>query len=447
MVVLIFLLVVFILLAYTVFPVISGYGAKNMCSAYFLQHRDPATIVKEDLFFPVSLGNFKIDEKDSSVTGSVLGLVKRKAIYRSGVGATLVNDFKESEVRGQLFLIPPPQKINADSAAWPLGDLDTSNSILSFNKIALDTAVRNVMEEKNTSGKPAEARAVIVVYDGRIIAEKYAAGFDRNTVMPGWSMAKSITAAMIGLLVKEGKIDVNSPAPIAAWKGTPKEKIRIKDLLQQTSGLDFSEVYFRPSNVNTMLWSRGDMAAYAASMSVKAEPGTLFNYSGGNTNILSRIIRDKVGEKDYASFPYRNLFYKINAYSFLLEPDASGTYVGSSFSYATARDYARFGLLYYNNGIWNGEQILPVDWVQQTMQPSSGDPQKKYGYQFKLNGMEKTGSKRLYPDVPADMFFADGFAGQNIFIIPSEKLVLVRLGMRDYDDNKFIREVIASTRR
>ncbi len=433
-IVLFFLIIIFVLLAYTVFPVISGYGAKNMCSAYFLQHRDPATIIKEDLFFPISLGKFEIDEKDSSVTGSVLGLAKRKAIYRSATGATLINDFEESEVRKQVFIIPPPPSINSDSILWPVGNLDRGDNFPSFNKLALDTAIRS-----------AEARAVLVVYDGRIIAEEYASGFDKNTVMPGWSMAKSITAAMIGLLVKEGKIVVDAPAPINEWKGTSKEKITTKQLLQQISGLDFSEVYFRPSNVNTMLWSRGDMAGYAASRPLKAEPGTVFNYSGGNTNILSGIIRDKVGEKDYAAFPYTNLFYKINAYSFLLEPDASGTYVGSSFCYATARDYARFGMLYYNNGQWNGEQVLPPGWVEESVQPSLGDKQKKYGYQFKLNGVDESGSKRMYPDSPADMYFADGFAGQNIFIIPSEKLVLVRLGMRDYDDNKFIREVIAAT--
>src|SRR6185436_13243007 len=117
-------------------------------------------------------------------------------------------------------------------------------------------------------------------------------------------------------------------------------------LLQQTSGIGFTEIYTRPSSVTKMLFSKGDMAAYAASLPLKHDPGTVFNYTSGNTNILSKIIREIVGENKYSAFPYEELFYKINAYSFMLEKDASGTYVGSSYSYGTARDFARFGLLY-----------------------------------------------------------------------------------------------------
>jgi CubicO group peptidase (beta-lactamase class C family) len=217
--------------------------------------------------------------------------------------------------------------------------------------------------------------------------------------------------------------------------------------LQQTTGLDFSEIYTRPSSVTKMLFSKGDMAAYTESLSLKYEPGTVFNYSSGNSNILSKIIRQTIGEKDYAAFPYKELFYKINAYSFLLEPDASGTYIGSSYSYATPRDFARFGLLYYNNGVWNGEQILPANWVKESIQPSVADKQKHYGYQFWLNGYdEKDLSKRWFPDVPGDMYFADGYGGQDVYIIPSEKLVVVRLGLHVINENKFLKEVIQGIR-
>ncbi len=250
---------------------------------------------------------------------------------------------------------------------------------------------------------------------------------------------------MIGILVKENKLSVDSPAPVAAWTNTEKQRITIKHLLQQTTGLDFIENYNKPSNVTKMLFSKGDMAAYTAGLPLKYKPGTVFNYSSGNTNILSSIIRHTVGEHNYASFPFKELFYKINAYSFLLEPDASGTYIGSSYSYATARDFARFGLLYYNNGIWNGEQILPQNWVKESIQPSNADKRKHYGYQFWLNGYdEKDSAKRWYPDVPADMFFADGYGGQDVYIIPSEKLVIVRLGLYAINENKFLKEVIQS---
>ena len=431
--------------AWKAFPAISGYGAKNMCSAIYLQHRSVADITKEDLGdFPLSIGTFTVNEKDSSVTGSVWGFAKRKAIYRKQVGCTLINDFTESEIRAQQFNIPAVAIGNRDSIAWPYGDKVIDSLPAAVDKTLLDKAVDNVLNESK-EGVPAYTRAVLVVYDGKIIAEKYAPGFDKNTVMLGWSMSKSFTAALIGILVKQGKLSVNEPAPVAAWKNTDKQKITILNLLQQTTGLDFKEDYTGPSEVTNMLFKRGDMAAFTAALTLKYEPGTVFNYSSGNTNILSRMIRNTVGEKDAAAFPYTELFHKINAYSFLLEPDASGTYIGSSYSYATARDFARFGLLYYNNGNWNGEQILPVNWVKESVQPSAADKQKNYGYQFWLNGYEKNDlTKRQYPDVPADMYDADGYGGQNIYIIPSKKLVVIRLGLHKINENKFLREVIAA---
>jgi CubicO group peptidase (beta-lactamase class C family) len=258
-------------------------------------------------------------------------------------------------------------------------------------------------------------------------------------------MSKSLTGAMIGILAHQNKLSVDEPAPIEAWANSKKSTITIKNLLQQTTGLDFTENYVRPSSVTEMLFRRGDMAAYTASLNLKYEPGTVFNYSSGNSNILSKVIRQIVGENDYTAFPYKELFYKINAYSFLLEPDASGTYIGSSYSYATARDFARFGLLYYNNGMWNGQRVLPLNWTKESVQPSAADKRKHYGYQFWLNGYDENDStKRWYPDVPADMFFCDGYGGQDVYIIPSEKLIVVRLGLHAINENKFLKEVIQS---
>jgi len=444
--ILLILIIVFVWISFTVFPAVSGYGSKNLCSAVYLQHRNPVDVIKEDLGgFPLSLGTFTVNGKDSSVTGSVWGFAKRKTIYRKGVGCTIINDFTEEELRKQQFVLPAKPSINTDSIAWPYGDKLPGTIPANINKEKLEVAINNVMNETTADGKTVYSRAVLVIYDGNIIAEKYAPGFDKSTVMLGWSMSKSFTSAMIGILVKENKLSLDSPAPVATWANTKKQKITLKHLLQQTTGLDYTEIYTRPSSVTKMLFSKGDMAAYAESLALKHEPGTVFNYSGGNSNILSKIIRQTVGEKDYAAFPYNELFYKINAYSFLMEPDASGTYIGSSYSYATARDFARFGLLYYNDGVWNGDQILPTNWVKESIQPSAADKLKQYGYQFWLNGYSKKDtSKRRFPDVPADMFFADGYGGQDIYIIPSEKLVVVRLGLHGINENKFLKEVIES---
>lgn len=442
---LIVVLIVVAWIAWGVFPAVSGYGAKNMCSAVYLQHRDANDIIKEDLAgFPLSLGTFELDEKDSSVTGSVWGLAKRKAIFRSNIGATLVNDFTEEQIRAQHFSIPPKPVVNMDSIAWPYGNRVT-DSIPSFiNKVKLTAAIDSVMAATN-DGKPAYTRGVLVLYDGKIIAERYATGFDQSTVMLGWSISKSLVGAMIGILVKQGKLNINAPAPVEEWKGTEKEKITIKNLLQQSTGLDYVEEYDRPSDVTKMLFSKGDMAAYTANRPLEHEPGTVFNYTSGNSNILSRIIRKTAGENDYPAFPYRELFYKINAYSFMLEPDASGTYIGSSYSYGTVRDFARFGLLYYNNGAWNGEQVLPANWVFDSRQPCTANKYHRYGYQFWLNGLDENDTtQRKFPDLPADLFYCNGFGGQFVLIIPSEKLIVVRMGLKEIDRNKFVKEVITA---
>ncbi|MBI1781222.1 MAG: serine hydrolase [Sphingobacteriales bacterium] len=443
--VLLLVLIAVVIIARKVFPAVSGYGAKNMASAIYLQHRNPNDVIKEDLAdFPKSLGRYEFNQQDSSVTASVWGFAKRKAIYRSGLGATLINDFTEEQVRAQQFNLPSKPSINSDTILWPYGDKIVDTIPDNVNRTGLERAIDHVFEEKK-NGESVYTRAVIACYDGNIIAERYAPGFDKNSVQLGWSMSKSLTAAIIGILVKEGKLNVNVPAPVPEWKGNEKEKISLLNLLQQTSGLDFAEIYTRPSEVTTMLFSKGDMAAYTASRPLKYAPGTQFNYSSGNSNILSRIIRHTVGEKDYAAFPHTALFHKINAYSFLLEPDASGTYIGSSYSYATARDFVRFGLLYYNNGKWNGEQILPDNWVKESVVPPASNSFKNYGYQFWLNGQnEKDITKKAFPDVPDDMFYMDGYGGQDVYIIPSKKLVVLRLGVSTINENKFLKEVMGA---
>jgi CubicO group peptidase (beta-lactamase class C family) len=431
--------------AWRAFPLISGFGAKNVCSAVFLQKRDAATVIREELgSFPLSLGSFTVDEKDSSVTGSVWGFAKRKAIYRTGLGSTLVNDVSEGAIRAQQFNLPPGPVINRDSIAWPAGDRLIDSISPGINIAELNKKVLSLLQEK-IDGEPVHTRAALVVYDGQIVSEVYAPGYDKNSVMLGWSMSKSLTSALIGVLVKEGRLDIDQPAPVPEWKNTDRQKITIRHLLQQSSGIDFDEIYSSPSEVTRMLFNKGDMAAYTATRQLKHEPGTVFNYSSGNSNILSRIIRHTVGESNYAMFPYQSLFYKIGMYSLVLEPDASGTFIGSSYSYATARDFARFGLLYHNHGRWNGDQLLPADWVRKSIEPAPANKRKNYGFQFWLNGQSVDDpSVRWYPDAPADMFFADGFGGQNIYIIPSKKLVIVRLGLRNINENKFLREVLST---
>jgi CubicO group peptidase (beta-lactamase class C family) len=434
--------------AWRAFPIISGYVAKNMASAVFVQQRDPVAVAREDIAgFPFSLASWQVNREDSSVTVSVWGFAKHKAIYRHGIGCTLLNDRPEAEVRAQRFALPPPLP-PADSLPWPMGDrvADTFPAAIDRARlgIALDHAMTAPSVEK---GKAAITRSFLVVYNGQIVGERYAPGVNKDLVQIGWSMSKSITGTLIGILVKQGRLDPNAPAPVAEWSGTDKAAIRLRDLLQQCSGLDFEEDYASPSEVTNMLFRTDDMAAFTAARPLKQQPGSVFNYSSGNSNILSRIIRQTVGEKDYAAFPSVALFQRIGMRSALLEPDASGTYIGSSYSYATARDFARFGLLYFYGGSWNGGQLLPEGWTKAATSPAPGDPNGRYGYQFWLNGTDpEHPGRRKFPDAPADLFYAKGFGGQGVYIIPSRKLVIVRLGQNPIDENAFLGDVLAAVK-
>jgi CubicO group peptidase (beta-lactamase class C family) len=216
-----------------------------------------------------------------------------------------------------------------------------------------------------------------------------------------------------------------------------------------SSGLEWVEAYAeRPvSDVNIMLLLKPDMAGFAASKPLAAKPDKVWHYSSGTANIISRIIRHVLGNREtYWEFPRRELFNKLGMRSAVWETDASGTFIGSSYLYATARDYARFGLLYLNDGVWQGERILPEGWVAYSTTPTPDAPKGQYGALFWLNGgRDSNPADRRFPRLPGDAFFAMGYQGQTIAVIPSRKLVVVRLGMT-YDDNwgmeTFIRSVL-----
>jgi hypothetical protein len=436
--------------AWISFPIISGFDAKQVCTCFFVSNRSKEDIDTSEMAdYPLSLANYTINIQDSSVTATIWGMAIQKAIYRKGIGCTLINGITEQQLRSQVFAIPAPPSLNTDTIPWPYGDKITGSLPPNINADKLNAAVNKTFTEPYKN-KQQRTRAVIVVYNGQIVAEQYAPGFGKNQKMYGWSMAKSCTATLIGTLVNKGSLDITKPAPVPEWNDTkdPRHAITTQQLLQQTSGLGFLEDYTKASDVTNMLYKQGDMAAFAAAHPLAHMPGTVFNYSSGNSNILSRIIRQTVGEKDYAAYPYTALFYKIGMYHTSLEPDASGTYVGSSYINATTRDYARLGLLYYNDGVCNGTRILPQGWVQQTTTAPAANKQKNYGCQFWLNGVQANHpSQHIFKDVPADMFYCDGYAGQYIYIIPSEKLVVVRLGLTlddSFDGNDFLKSIIES---
>ncbi|RYY26373.1 MAG: class C beta-lactamase-related serine hydrolase [Chitinophagaceae bacterium] len=438
-------------------PVATGYGAKIMGSGIFISGRDQKDLAQKELdFWPLNLATFRVDYQDSSVTCSIAGMASSKAIFRKGLGVTLINGLSETEIRAQKINMVFPVVGNRDTIAWPMGDKIVNTYPDCVDSIAVGNAVARAFNAEESragtrdSSRVNLTRALVILYDGQVIAEKYATGYSASTRLTGWSMAKSVVGALMGILVKQKQIKIDEPAPVQQWKdpSDPRHHITIRHLLQQTTGLDFEEVYNKPSHANKMLFVEGDAAAFAAARSFNKAPGEDFRYSSGNTNILSGIMRKELGDSDYHIFPYAHLFYKLGMYNTVIEPDASGTFVGSSFCYATARDWARFGLLYLNNGKSNGEQLLPEDWVKQSVTPSTAAEQGEYGFQWWLNAGAKNNPKnRLYPELPVDMFYADGYEGQNIFVIPSKKLVVVRLGLTrtsHWGENELLKSVMAA---
>lgn len=432
------------------FPVATGYGAKVLCSAIFVSGRDEEDIKMQELdFTPVNMATYKVNYADSSVSCSLFGFAKKKAIYRKGLGATVVNDLSEEDIRSQNFRLAILPAIVTDTVPWPLGDKLTNKFPANVDSPDLIRAVEKVFQESDTL-HPNRTRALIVVYDNQIIAERYAPGFTRQSRLTGWSMAKSITSAITGVLVKQNRLKIDDPAPVPEWRNgkDPRHSITVRHILQQTTGLEFEEVYSKSSHATRMLCQKGDMGGFAASLPLRHTPGAVFHYSSGNTNILSRVIRKVVGDSNYHAFPYEHLFYRLGMYNTVLEPDASGTFVGSSYCFATARDWTRFGLLYLNNGVYNGEQVLPEGWVKQSVTPSLAADEGEYGFKWWLNAGEKNNpGNRWYPFLPGDLFFADGFEGQNIFIIPSKKLLIVRLGLTRksrWGEEDFLGDVIRS---
>ena len=431
------LIIVVTVFAWPRVPIITGFAAKGMCSGVFVGHRSPGDIQARELsFFPISLAHAKVHYDDSTVTASLLGLATRKAVYRCGLGCALVTDIPVQKVKKQALPLPPPP-FSADTVAWPLGDMLPASLPAGIDKTKLDTLLNKAFDLPGE--KPVKKTlAVVIVYKDTLIGEAYAPGITKETPLLGWSMTKSIINALMALRVKEGVLDIHAAAPVPDWQNDDRQQITINHLMHMTSGLEWVENYFDVSHVTKMLYVYGDMYRFAISSPAEVPPDSVWYYSSGTTNILSGIIRHSFADdRDYYRLPYLSLFYRTGMLHALMEADASGTFVGSSYSYATARDWARFGLLYLHNGIFAGDTLLPSGWIDYTRQPAphSGGG---YGAQWWLN------RDRNMPDVPEDAFLADGFQGQRVFVIPSKDLVVVRLGwsMKHFDMDRFLAGII-----
>jgi hypothetical protein len=306
-------------------PVMGGMAAKTMCSCVFVTGRTPESVTERELqVFPgLSSVPLMINYSDSTVEARVLWKTSR-AIFRKGLGCTLLADLPEAAVRQQAMFVAQPPKLNPDTLAWPFGNIANGALIPALDYDAVHEAVNRGFSSE-LPDRPLYTHAIVVVYDGQIIGEQYAEGFDESSRLMGWSMTKSIMNALVGILVREGKLSIEQHAPVLEWRDDERAQITINDLLQASSGLKWSESYTVPSSTfHDMFIRSDDKAGFAAAKKLKHPPGTYFEYSSGTTNILSRIVRQVVGDASYYRFPYEALFYKLGMFSALMEPDASG---------------------------------------------------------------------------------------------------------------------------
>ena len=402
-------------------PIITGYAAKNLASAVFVSGREAKDVEEIDLNFSlIRYTSNTVDYENKTVTSRFLWS-KSTAAYREGYGVTLLRGITAEELREQRFpkgVLSEGQGKQDSIAQLSLGDSALAERLAPIAKVFVD--------ERAYKGHPF---AFVVLHRGGVVAECYDKGIGRDTKLLSWSMAKSFANALIGLMVKDSLLDIHAPMDIPEWQGDGRKAITLHDLMQMQSGLEWNEDYGARSDVNIMLHCERDMGLYALSKPLEHKPGTYWQYSSGTTNIVMRYLRSRFpSEEAFIGYMRSRLFDPLGIVRPVFEQDLSGTFVGSSYLYATARDFARFGQLYLDDGCVGSERILPQGWVDYTRRPAAASG-KHYGAFFWLNGNGK------FPDVPKDMFYCDGHDGQDIFIFPSHELVVVVLGFSPKPDN------------
>ncbi|MBS2213911.1 serine hydrolase [Carboxylicivirga mesophila] len=409
------LALILVIIGFILYPLLrgaTGYSAKMLCSGVFVEGLSQQQVEQMELSsFPFNQVESNVDFQTMQVKSTIFKLVSQSARYEEGIGATLYpNGY--NEIKGR---IPLPVHVR-DTIHWPMGSVVADTLAEGINAAGLNEYIRQHFT--------ATSRAVVVIKDGQLIAEHYAEGIDKHTPLLGWSMTKTITAALTGILVKDGLLDIDQPAIISHWSEDDRSLITLNNLLQMSSGLKWNEDYSKTSltDVSRMLYLESDMYRFASSVKSEVSPDSVWRYSSGTTNIISGMLRLCFDEyQDYYQFPRKRLFNKLGMQHSLIETDAVGNFVGSSYGYCSARDWARLGMLYLNNGVWQGEQILPEWWVKYSTTPAI-QSDGKYGAQVWLNA-----SQRHMPDLPADVYFFNGYRGQRVTVMPSMNMVVVCL--------------------
>jgi CubicO group peptidase (beta-lactamase class C family) len=387
----------------------TAYASRLLCIGVFDGRRSVGNVLATDLRDYRYLQT-RVDRNAGTTTASLAGLASREARFRPGYGCTT-----------------PYPGIALPLPAAPARELPPAGEARE-GPPALAAAARAWFDPSLYT------HAVLVMQDGQVVHEAYAAGIDAATPLLGWSMSKSVVHAQVGRLLQLGALrDVGEDALLPAWDrpGDARYGITVDDLLRMSSGLEWDETYFPPSDVTRMLFLEPDAAAYAASRPLAHDPGTVWLYSSGTSNLLSAIVQRRASAAGIADPARELLFLPLGMHSAVAERDAAGREVGSSYVIASARDWARFGQLYLDDGVYDGLRLLPEGWVDHARRPTPPS-RGRYGAHWWLNGPDD-GRPRVWPDLPEDTFSAQGHDGQYVMVVPSRRAVLVRLGAFDPD--------------
>jgi CubicO group peptidase (beta-lactamase class C family) len=400
----------------------------TLCSGTFVSGLDPDLLYAEAVK-PIpgqrvlsKRLRYVVDRAGRQVIATWAGGFQSRAVYRDGFGCTILHgDEKKVAATGKF----PGGEIGAVSEPHAEGLLKVQPP-----EPKLEAALDRAFTEP--SQPPFRwVKAIVILHNGKLVAERYAPGYGADTPILGYSLAKSVTNALIGILVRQKKLSVEQRAPVPEWANPsdPRHAITIDQLLRMTSGLALEESDTGFDPVSRMLFLESDMAGYAEHARLQTVPGSKWEYTSGNTLILSRIIRDAVGGRaqDVVEFARKELFEPLGITTATIEFDATGTPVGSIYIFASARDWARLGALYLNDGVVHGRRILPEGWVNYSAAPTLDSD---YGAGFWTNrGSHGDASARIQAGMPEDSFYGSGNLGQRIVIIPSAGLVIVRLGL------------------
>ncbi|CDG82044.1 beta-lactamase family protein [Janthinobacterium agaricidamnosum NBRC 102515 = DSM 9628] len=428
---------------YWAMPVASGYAAHYLCTQALVAGRDADVVFRREVA-PINpllrMVSYQVDRSLATVRASGLGFIRPvSALYRPGLGCTLMVDTDVATLIHQATGIAL-SKVQHQAEPAVAGEAAQQDRL----QQVLDKAMQ---EPSATSLR--NTQALVVMRNGRLLAERYASGIGPDTPLLGWSMTKTVTALLAGVLVQDGKLALGQDALLPDWSAPadPRRRIQLQNLLQWTSGLDYEEHYMPGTDTTNMLYQSADMAHYVSSRPLKTQPGSEISYNSGSSVLLAKVMAQAISAKplDIVGFARRRLFEPLGIHSASIEPDAAGNLVGGSYMLASARDWSRIGQLILQQGNWDGQQIVSRDWIRFMSTAQSNQPEGLYGAHLWLN--QPLAGKKHFMSLPDDMVRLDGFNHQLVVVIPSRQLVITRLGAtvdRSWDTERFVADVLAS---